>query len=174
MADIRPQSASMSEVLLALKTLINTALYEDEEGYVFIGRVLGSVPAYVAEKFVCITPNGVETTTYTDAGIWALPMRRVISISLCTRLSIDIAGQLEYAFTDAEYGHFYFEEAIINAVQLVNLRNEDDTANLLYEPMHVISSNPRYEIDENEPSKNMLVTVIDVEVCYLFKTERAV
>lgn len=173
MATPRPQSTAFAPVLLAIRAKLDADIF-NSEGYCYIGRVDSTNPAYIAERFIAVTPGGVECKTFANAGVWALPMERKVVITLCTRLSIDIAGQLQSAFTDVLYGHMYLEEQIINSLQIFNVRNEEDTDNLLSQPMHLSEINASYSIDENVPTKDMLMTQLTFTCNYLFYTTREI
>lgn len=173
MATPRPQSSPYAAIVLAVKAKLLLDVFEGT-GHIFIGRNPSEIPAYIAERCAIVTVGGLETVSNAGAGMWAKPMRRLLTITLASRISIDAAGETEGIWTDDTLGHMYFEEKIVNALDIFNPRNLANTANLLTEPMHLLESNADYILPEGQPAKDIITTQLVFETKYLFYTTRSI
>lgn len=82
------------------------------------------------------------------AGRVATVLARVLSVICRTRLQTDVADYDEQWLTDATYGHFVLEEAVLDSLQLY--KPEDGLGNLLViQPMRLVEGG-------NAPTKEHL------------------
>lgn len=161
----RPQTSAFGPILLAIKQKLLTDVL-GADGYVVIGRKEADA-TFIGERYCKIIFSGVKTNPQAAIGRHFKRVKRIVSIELASRNSLDIPGEAEIKMTNVDDGHLYFEEAVVASLDLKNIRNATNTDNLTYQPIRLLDDNPGYE-PSMEPTNDMLWSVLHFEVDYGF------
>lgn len=177
MAIERPQSWPFGRILTAISTKLNLDVYGGD-GYCYIGRSSGNATPYTSEPYLILTPSGVIVDeSFKGAGIWYMGIKRVIQITIAIRTSLDTAGEasVDWVSEEEDYlGMAFVEEQVINSLHLQNVRDVDDTMNLLNTPIQLIPENPEATFTLENPAQDMFYSSLFFEIRYGFYTTRSI
>lgn len=141
----RPQTSAYAPILAAVRDRLLGDDCLGPDAYVEVS--LTPRDAYNLEtRYVSVRPSGVMTVPADGGGRHYKRLRRLLHVTACTRVGVDAAGEEGAALTDAEQGHLYLEEVIVDALELWTPRDADGV-NLLYEPMRLVEESGDAERD---------------------------
>lgn len=157
--------AKFADILQAIrKEIVRLRVVEDINRIMLVARRT-AVPNLVGDKDIIIRVNPTQVMVSVEGeGRFFTKLRRLIEVIPRVRTALDPVGRDDDWLTDESLGFLAFEDAVIDALQLFQPMNIDETAFLIIEPMRLVSvSNPD---KPNEPNSKWGSSVQSWEIVY--------
>ena len=121
------------------------------------------VPLFAAFQDVIVRPvdEFPDTTVIDGAGRWENWRRRILQVSVRTRVQLDPAGQNLVQLTDASLGHLALEDAVMEALEIFNVPGDND--DVLTAPLRTGHFSKPEQMKQNPA---WVVSTVEVEVLY--------